>query len=133
MQWKSFLLKESDKLVNERDQLVADVTGDLGSAVALVHLNQKYQNEAVEELVLNTNDMKKIIEYKSKFVRKDTPIFQISDSNIGRSQFFSASKYIGNLEINTVLFNVMVLWLMTLILYISLVDNCLKKLIDILS
>jgi ABC transport system ATP-binding/permease protein len=96
----------------------------------LVKIKQNHHNEAVADLVLNRNEMKKIVEYDGKLNQERCS--GISDSGFcnGRSQFFAAGKIVGNLEIDTILFNILVLWLMTLFLYIALVNDWLRKLLS---
>lgn len=129
--WKEYLINRSNNLALEKDSLTLDLAEKMGGISNLVQFKQKYHNEAIEDLVLKTNDLKKIVEYQGRIIRKDTPIFQIPRSRFGRAQFFSASKFIGGLEIDTVFFNVLVLWFMTCILYIALVNDWLRKIINI--
>jgi ABC transport system ATP-binding/permease protein len=48
-------------------------------------------------------------------------------SKYGRAHFYAPFKMIGNIEIDTFLFNILVLWFVTLVLYIILYYNLLQK------
>ena len=128
-QWKEHLLKESGRVAAEKDQVLADLIATMSSPDNLVEIKQNHHNEAVADLVLNRNEMKKIVEYDGKLIRKDAPVFQIPGSSIGRSQFFAAVKIVGNVKIDTILFNILVLWLMTLFFYLALVNDWLRKIL----
>ena len=130
--WKEYLIKKSNALTLKKDAEINALEEKLGSR-GLVKLKQNYYNEAIAELATNSNELKKIVEYKGRLIRKDTPVFQYPDSRIGRSQFFAASKFIGPFEISTLWFNVAVLWLMTLILYIALVSDWLRRIIGLFA
>ena len=99
----------------------------------VIALKKKYYNESIADLVKNSNDLTKIVEVDRKLIRKDSPIFQESYSKFGRAQFFAGSKFIGSLEISTIWFNVFILWLMTFILYIALVNDWLRKILRVFS
>jgi ABC transport system ATP-binding/permease protein len=129
-QWKAYLIKESSRISVEKERVLAGLSEALPHPDDLVKIKQNHHNEAVADLVLNRNEMKKIVEYDGKLIRKDTPVFQIPGSAIGRSQFFAAEKIIGNIEVDTILFNILVLSLMTLFLYIALVNDWLRKLLS---
>ncbi|MEA3451204.1 MAG: hypothetical protein U9Q83_04795, partial [Bacteroidota bacterium] len=75
----------------------------------------------VEDFVLNKMELANIFETDDELVRLYKPIFQISDSRVGRAQFYAAEKNIGNLKIKTIWFNVMFIWIYTLLLYVILV------------
>jgi hypothetical protein len=50
-------------------------------------------------------------------------------SKYGRAQFYAPYKQIGNAKIDTYWFDLMVLWIVTLVLYVCLYYNVLEKLI----
>lgn len=128
MQWQDYLKQEYNDLLVQKDAIVAKLERE-GTDVA--ELKRKYHNERVEELVSNSNEIQKIVLSGDKLVRKDTPIFHVPASSFGRSHFFAPVKRVGNLEIDTVKFNLMILWLMVLFLYFALRYDLLRKLIGI--
>ncbi len=128
-QWRKFLITRLDSIHVEKDRMINSCYAKYGGAGALVQMKRNYHNEAIAELVLNSNELDKIVEFKGKLVRKDTPIFQVPVSKTGRAQFFSSQKIVGNKVINTVIFNAMMIWFMTMILYIALANNWLGKLL----
>ncbi|OFX26529.1 MAG: hypothetical protein A2041_09505 [Bacteroidetes bacterium GWA2_31_9b] len=88
---------------------------------AFTDYKNKYHNKNIADIVLNRNNFETFTVYKSKIVRKIEPIYQIPDSKTGRSQFYASSKMIGNLEMNTLIFNFIIIWLMTLFTLIILI------------
>lgn len=130
-QYKSYLIERTRAMVYGNDRIIDSMQTAGLSMKEIIEFKKSYHNESIDELVRNTNDLTKIIEYNRRLIRKDTPVFQETNSRFGRAQFFAGSKYLGKFEISTIWFNVLILWLMTMILYIALVNNWLRKLLDI--
>ena len=106
------------KLVNEKGQ------------DAVYAMKQDYYNENLADLVLNTASTDKIIQGKDRFIRKKDPVFMDPISRAGRGHFYAPVKFIGPLAIDTFWFNIMALWLMSLVLYLTLQHNTLRKTIE---
>jgi ABC-type multidrug transport system ATPase subunit len=88
---------------------------------------QKYYNDNLADLVLNAASTDKIIQGRDRFLRKKDPVFMDPLSRIGKSHFYAPRKYIGNFAVDTFWFNVCALWLMSLILYLALQYDILRK------
>ncbi|MCF8226410.1 MAG: ATP-binding cassette domain-containing protein [Bacteroidales bacterium] len=129
-QYKDFL-RERIRSGLGNDQVINKLIERGMTQREIVQLKKDHHNREIENLVKRTGEFRKIVERNGKLIRKDTPIFQPPDSKFGRAQFYAGSKFIGNLEINTMWFNVLILWIMTLFLYIALYKEWLGKLINI--
>jgi hypothetical protein len=66
-------------------------------------------------------------------VQKADPIFMKPGSKYGRAQFYAPFKQLGRLKIDTLIFNVAVIWLMVIGLFITLYFNVLKRFIAFLE
>jgi hypothetical protein len=51
-------------------------------------------------------------------------------SKYGRAHFYAPIKRLGNLEIDTYWFNMLVVWIVSLLLYIALYYNLLRRLLE---
>jgi ABC-type multidrug transport system permease subunit len=91
-------------------------------------LRSKYNNAKVEEVVRNTLSFERIVLDKHHFVRKYEPIYQLPDSETGRAHFYAPEKTLGSFQIPTLYFNLLMLWLMILCLYLFLVLKLHEKL-----
>ncbi len=94
--------------------------------------NDNY-NESLEEIVKNLTTKHRIIRYNGKLVQKIDPIFQeIPITNIFnyRTPFFTASKPFFGKYVDTFVFNLLVIWFMSIFLYFTLYFDLFKKLID---
>jgi ABC transport system ATP-binding/permease protein len=128
---RKFLLSEkAENLEQKKDEALMEMISKYSSNANIISLRNNHHNAAVNDLVLNNNEMRKIKEYPGKLVRKDSPIYQIPDSKIGRAHFYAAYKYLGNVKINTIWFNIGVIWLMTIFLYVILVFDVFRKVLN---
>ncbi len=100
-----------------------------------IQQQNKYHNEAVSDIVKNIY-MKQVVEYDNKLVRQRDPIFRYPEVEHAldfRSHFFAPQKHFLGVYMDTYYFDMMVVWLMTLVLYITLYYDSLKKLLEMLS
>lgn len=98
----------------------------------MIGLKNKYHNENLTISVLNQNNIKQkrsnwILDTKSKIIQKSQPVFVIPESRIGRAHFYAPVKRVANLEIDTFWFNMAAIWILTLILYLALSTDFLRK------
>ncbi len=99
----------------------------------LMNLQKNYENEELDRLVLNWMSKEKSIELPHKIIQKYEPAYMMPLSKYGRAQFYSPFKRVGNVYIDTFWFNIIILWLVTLILYVALYYNLLRKLISLIE
>ena len=131
--YKTRLIQKNNILIQKKDDIFEDLRQRGMSNTELISFKESYFNRSVADMVLNTDEMKKILVTDGGFIRKDSPIFQYPLSRVGRSQFYSGIKRIGHYEIDTLWFNVLILWIMTSLLYFALVSDLLKKTLEIFS
>lgn len=93
-------------------------------------------NRAIERYVKNGDDDTKIVLHKGQYVQMVDPIFTEPNPEnkvFSRAHFFSPFKYLMWKKMNTPAFNIIMLWLMTCLLFITLYFNSLRKILDNLS
>ena len=91
----------------------------------------KYNNQSLEDVVTNSNTLKFIDEDENSLIQKSDPIFldPYTFRFLG-AQFYSPTKYLGSVKLDTFYANIMVIWLMTIILVITLYYDLLRKLLE---
>ena len=92
----------------------------------LVELKDRHRNEMLSEILLNQNSTEKLFETKKLLVQKADPVFMEPTSVLGRAHFYAPYKIVGSKKVDTLTFNVAVIWLMSILLFISLYYNSLK-------
>lgn len=128
-----FYQKLQNTAISVMDEKVAKLSDDNGGKEYLIKLKNEYHNEFLSTLVLNKQEINKIYDSGDHFIQLMTPIYKDPVKHNGRAHFYSATKQIGNLQIDTYTFNIIVMWLFSLLLYLFLVFDVLKKLIEFLS
>lgn len=115
----------------EKERRVEKMTAARQDAEAYRVLKKKYVNESVSAAVENMSSIERIVEFDGSLVQKIYPIY--IDKHKSKSQIdfsanmFQPTKYFFGFAINTLYFNVAVIWLMTLLLYVLLYFDLLKK------
>ena len=94
-----------------------------------IQLKDNNENERLNNVVLDQDNPDKTIETPEKIIQKLNPGYMNPVSKYGRAQFYAPYKMIGNKEIDTYWFNILVLWFVTLFLYIILYYKILQKII----
>ena len=95
----------------------------------LIRLRDNYENESLMSLALDEENPGKVIYTPNKIIQKMNPGYMKPSSATGRSHFYAPSKIIGNMETDTYIFNLTVIWLVTILLYGALYFKGLKKLL----
>ncbi len=103
---------------------------------SLSKLQNKHSNDFMKDWVRNTNEKIKIVIQEGRLIQKTDPVFFVSRPNHTldyRSHFFAPEKHFLGTYFPTYLFNVLVIWLMTVVLYFTLYTELLRKLIEFMG
>jgi hypothetical protein len=112
-----------------RDSLAAAMIKEWGGTEGYVRMQKDYTNDRLKKhLVYNTSNL--MVEWKGRLVRKIAPVYQIPRSRLARAHLFSPKKRVGSLEIDTYWFNLVVIWLLSLIFYFTLIYDLLRKVVS---
>jgi ABC-type multidrug transport system ATPase subunit len=111
-----------------RDSLYKTLTNKMGEA-RLLRLKETDYNNKLADFVLNRLAVSKIYESERRLIQKSDPVFMPPGSKHGRAHFYAPYKMIGSLRIDTLIFNIAVIWLMTAGLFAALYYNLLKRFI----
>ncbi|MDD4226268.1 MAG: ATP-binding cassette domain-containing protein [Mariniphaga sp.] len=87
----------------------------------------RHTNEKLEEIVRDKYSAHKIYITNNRIYQGDEPIYRKPVNNNGTAHFYSAYKYIGNVKMNTTLFNILVIWVFTFLLMVALYFDALHK------
>jgi ABC transport system ATP-binding/permease protein len=133
---KKFYGIKYNKADREKDAKVNQMTSTREKELRFEKLKNDYQNEAIGELVKNVSETHRIIEKDGKLIQKIYPIYKDPDPDHivdFDAQFYMPAKHFLNRNIDTLYFNMGVIWSMTLALIITLYYEVLRKIIDGLS
>jgi hypothetical protein len=125
--YQAALRSHRDQLIREKDLLIDSLIQIYGGSEAFIQLKRNYYNEQLALLALNRNDLYKIVKKEGTLVRKMDPVYAFPAMKNGRAHFFASVKILGNKHIQTLHFNMMAIWMMTLLLSLFLRFRLLKK------
>jgi len=115
------------KAANLNDSIYKSIVRNIGKE-GLENLRTNYYNDRLADIVTNFDVREKSIQTPDYVIQKFEPIFMKPVSKNGRAQFYAPYKKIGNLKIDTYWFNIMIICVKSLLLYIVLYFNLLQKL-----
>ncbi len=131
--YKKFYLEGYNRAVTEREKVIFKLENDKSTDYRLNDYKNKYFNESLADLVQNISEKNRILEYNGQLFQQINPIF-LSPNPKGpldyRAHFFAPEKKMFGQIISTYTFNMMVIWLMTIVLYITLYFELMRKLIN---
>jgi hypothetical protein len=129
---KTYFRTQSKLTGYERDSLFKQISNRMGENKFNEMRAQNY-NENLSNVVLNRLSTNKIFDSDYELIQKADPIFMSPGSKFGRAHFFAPYKKLGNLKIETMIFNMIVVWVMISILFVTLYYNVLKQFIRFLE
>ncbi len=134
---KRVYIRRYNEKSDQKDALVQTITNTPGKRDIYDRLKRDHYNKRIEEMVKKSNEVVRIIEYKDRLVQKIFPIFhEPSEPNHFfdfRTIFYSPTKYFAGQQRDTLWFNVGMIWFMTILLFIALYFDLLRKLVDSFS
>ena len=111
-----------------RDNLITKM--ELQDKAAFQKLKNDYFNISLEEAVTAKNDEQKTIDYNGELVQKFDPVYIDPKLNFVKAHFYSPTKQVFGIYVDTYIVNVLVIWSMTIGFYLILYFRLLKKLLS---
>lgn len=122
----------SRKGTAKKDSLYKTISDQMGEEQFLKLRSENY-NENISNIVLNRLSTNKIYDTGDRLIQKADPIFMRPGSRFGRAHFFAPFKQLGRLKIDTLVFNIAAIWFMTVVFFITLYYNLLKRFVKLLE
>jgi energy-coupling factor transporter ATP-binding protein EcfA2 len=119
----------ADDARQKKDSVYNSLVDNIG-ADAVFALRQKNYNKALSDWVLNNNEVTKYLETDKRIIQKFEPIYMIPDHQWGRAHFYAPVKLFNGQLVDTIWFNLAVIWLYSLLLFVTLQINLLGKTIS---
>ncbi len=120
-------LSEEEKKANERkDTKYQQMINEMGQD-EFVDFKQRYYNKKLADIVLNRNEINKVYQTHKRLIQKKDPIFMEPTSNFGRAHFYAPVKIVNKVKIDTLWYNILMMWFLSGILYLMLIFDLLRK------
>ncbi|MEM9858977.1 MAG: ATP-binding cassette domain-containing protein [Bacteroidota bacterium] len=130
---RSYYSNRYNKADRAKEQKVFSLTDSPEKRKEFEKFKAKYRNEAIAEIVTKKNEQHRIVEAEDQLVQIIFPIYKQPEPDHlldYREPFYVPKKHFLGVEFNTLPFNLLVIWLMTLTLCITLYFDLLRKLIQ---
>lgn len=136
---KNFLAKINEHYINYenkarkgKEEVIQKLIKKYGND-GYLKLQDDYENESLNSLMLNSNDFgERCLEKDGKLIQRIDPVYQDpTDSNLGRAHFFAPNKKFMGKLFPTFWFNMAVIWLMSISLMVMLYFDVFKRIIDL--
>ncbi|MDA1119397.1 MAG: ATP-binding cassette domain-containing protein [Bacteroidetes bacterium] len=115
-----------------RERMYAQLIDSLGTD-RIQQIKDKNYNKGLANLVQNRDELIKVLETNNRYIQKKDPIFMYPDSKIGRAHFYAPVKIIGSWKIDTLWFNLAMIWAITALFYLALITDALRRSLHYLS
>lgn len=131
---KNYYTIRSTRASEEKDSIITANTNTKEKEVAFNKMRMQYQNEEVNRWVENRNSISKIVRWNGRLVQKADPIY--FDAHRPRNpldftaNFYTPTKHIMGRKYDTLYFNISVIWVFSILLYVTLYFNVLKKIVQ---
>src|SRR5690606_6821192 len=112
----------------EKDALATKLNADSVSKALFIDMKNNYTNDALSDFVKNKNELNRILEFEGNLYQKIDPIYL--EPNSFRAHFYAPVKKVFGVSIDTFWFNIIIIWLMSVLLIITLYFDVLKYLIN---
>jgi hypothetical protein len=130
---RKYYIKLYNKASNEKDLLISNQQKTPQDREAFLNLKRNYFNESLSDLVRNSGEVDRIIEFNGTLIQKVDPIYLYPDSRLIRSHFYAPAKQFFGFFVNTFWINILVIWISTVLLYLILYYRLLKRALDFLE
>ncbi len=106
-----------------------DLERKLGRA-GVEQLKQRNTNVSIQRQVLNLHDLDPVGDAPDGLFQRTLPIYLEPESAWGEAHFLARHKHLGTWVLDTYLFNMLALWVLTLLLYLALYFRLLPRLVS---
>jgi hypothetical protein len=123
-----------NKAVSQREKLIFQLENRKDEPFMVNEAKNRYFNESLSDLVRNINEKDRILEYNGELIQQVNPIFvspRPKNALDYRTHFFAPEKNLFGAAIPTFTFNLLVIWVMSVILYVALYFELLRKFVNL--
>jgi ABC transport system ATP-binding/permease protein len=122
---------------SRKQRLISELTADEEKAADFSRMRDRFVNSAVTDAVKNVAAAERIVEFEGRLVQKIYPIFQ--DGHRPRhvldfsANLYQPTKQFWGHRFDTFYFNLVVIWIMTAVLFITLYTDVLRRFVIFLE
>ncbi|MCE2732240.1 MAG: ATP-binding cassette domain-containing protein [Flammeovirgaceae bacterium] len=133
---RQFYIKRFNKADQEKEKKIQSLTKTPEAEAEFEKFKMRYRNEAIADFVRNISEQHRVIEKDHRLIQKIYPVYKDPDPDHMvdfNAQFYMPKKHFLNANIDTLYFNLSVVWSMTILLAFTLYFDVLRRIVDGLS
>jgi ABC transport system ATP-binding/permease protein len=133
---RKMYIKRFNLADQQRDKVIRSLTSTPEAEKAFDERRDAYYNETIGDLVKNLTETHRIIEKDGKLIQKIYPVYKDPDPDHSidfTAQFYMPRKHFLSNSIDTLYFNLGVIWSMSLVLALTLYFDVLRRIVDGIS
>jgi ABC-type multidrug transport system ATPase subunit/uncharacterized tellurite resistance protein B-like protein len=129
---KIYNRKLYNKANTEKDKLINELQKDDEATAQYIKTKHEHSNKTLDDFAKNKNSSRTeyIMQYKNRLYQKSDPIYLDPTQKFIKAQFYAPRKQVFGNYYSTFAINIIVIWFMSLLLYLALYFRLLKKLLD---
>ncbi|MBL4657747.1 MAG: hypothetical protein JKX73_07080, partial [Flavobacteriales bacterium] len=126
-----YYITRYNNISKQRNQKISDWNNTKERRELFLAVKDAYENEALSDLVTNKTEIDKILELEGELVQQSDPIFMDpTGDHFIRAHFFAPRKQMFGKLYSTFWVNILVIWLMSISMAISLYFELFRLVID---
>jgi ABC-type multidrug transport system ATPase subunit/uncharacterized tellurite resistance protein B-like protein len=127
---RRYYIKLYNKASAKKDKKISQLQADSASRAEFLKLKRNHHNEKLADFVKNSNEINRIIEYDNELIQKIDPVFLDPENKFVKAHFYAPRKQAFGSYHASFWVNVIVIWFMSILLYIILYFRLLRKLLN---
>ncbi len=131
---KRIHINRNKKAMDEKNRRIAELTSTPKKAAIFNKMRRDHTNDQVTSMVFDNKEKTRILEYNGRLIQQIYPIFSNPEPSgffDFRTLFYMPQKHFAGQYFDTLYFNVVIIWLMTILLMITLYFDALRKLLEL--
>jgi len=130
---KRYYIKLYNKANAKKDAEISEMQSDTQKRERFLELKRAHYNEKLADFVKNSNEVNRIIEYDGELIQKIDPVFMDPDNKFVKAHFYAPRKQVFGNYYDTFWVNFVIIWAMSILLYIMLYYRLLRRFLDFLE
>ena len=126
-----YYIQKFNKASEAKDRILSNLQNNEENKQKFIQLKKDYFNENLKEFVKNETEMVKIVEYDNNLYQKADPIFYDPQGGLLAAHFYAPRKKVFGTYFDTFWVNIVVIWSMTIAMFIFLYFNLLRRLLEL--
>jgi ABC transport system ATP-binding/permease protein len=125
-----YYIRLYNKANQQKDSVICSLEKTSQQKEEFIALKMNNFNDKLNEFVTNAHEVDIIVEFKGRLYQKKDPIYLDPESKFLKAQFYAPRKMLFGKYADTILVNIVVIWVFTLVIFAMLYFRILKKVLD---